>query len=70
MKGYGARIIKVHRKPSTKSYSGKANIRIIFFEDSVLQETFEHIYDVCPIKKFSGGEELLEIIRLKVLNLL
>ena len=33
-------------------------------------ETFEHIWDVGPIKKFSGGEELLEIIRLEVLNLL
>ena len=35
MRGYGARIIKVHCKPSRKSCSGQTNIRIIFFEDSL-----------------------------------
>ena len=43
----------MHYKPSRKSCSGKTNILIIFFEDTIAQETFEHIYDACPIKKFS-----------------
>ena len=62
MYGYWARIIKVYRKPSWKNCSGKTNIRIIFFWDTVYQRTFEHIY----INKFSGREELLEMIRLEV----
>ena len=38
--------------------------------DTVSKGTIEHVYIVCPIKKFSGGEELLKIIRWEVLNLL
>ena len=53
MYGYEARIIKVHRKPSWKSCSGKTNIHIIFFGDTVSQGTFENISNVCPINKFS-----------------
>ena len=57
--GYRARIIKVNRKLSWKGCIVKANIRIIFFGDTVSQGTFEHIYDVCPIKKFSGGGRVI-----------
>ena len=60
----------MHCKPSRKSCRGKTNIRIIFVGDTVSQGTYEHIYDVCPIKTFSGKEELLETIKLEVLNLL
>ena len=28
---------------------------VLFSLETVSQGTFEHIYDVCPIKKFSGG---------------
>ena len=66
----GFRLELVNVKPSWKSCSGKTNIHIIFFGDTVSQGTFEHIYGVGPIKKFRGGKELLEIIKLKVLNLL
>ena len=58
MKGYGAKIIKVYRKPSSQSCSDNTNIRIIFVGDTVFQGQFDHIYDVCPIKKFSGGGRL------------
>ena len=43
---------------------------VLFSLETISQGTFEHIYDVCPSKKFSGREELLEIITLEVLNLL
>ena len=52
MKSYGARMIKVHSKTSWQNRSGKTNVRIMLLRDSVSQETFEYIYDVCPIKKF------------------
>ena len=38
MYGYGARINKLHCKSSRKSCSGKTNIRIIFFGDSLLKD--------------------------------
>ena len=59
MLGYGARIIKVHSKPSWKSWSGQTNIRIIFLGDTVSQRTIEYIYDIYPIKKFSGGGSVI-----------
>ena len=49
----------MHCKPSRKSCSCKTKIRIIFFGDTVSQGTFEHLYDVCPIKKFSGGRKVI-----------
>ena len=58
MIGYEARIIKVHHKLSRNSCSDKTNIRIIFFEDTC-QGTIEHIYDVCPIKKFSREGKII-----------
>ena len=58
MQGYRARIIKVHHKPSWKSCD-KTKIRVIFIGDTVSQGTFEHKYDVCPIKKFSGGRRVI-----------
>ena len=49
----------MHCKLSRKSCSGKTIIRTIFFGDTVPQSTFEHIYDVGPIKKFSRGESVI-----------
>ena len=45
----------MHCKTSWKSCCGKTKVRIIFVEGTVSQRTFEHIYDVCPTKKFRGG---------------
>ena len=45
----------MHCKPSRKSSSDKANIRTIFFG-----ETIEHTYDVGPIKKFSRGVSVIK----------
>ena len=47
----------VYCKSSWKICSGKTNMLIIFFGDIVSQRTFEHLYDICPMKKFSveGG---------------
>ena len=44
---------------SWKSHSGKTNIYIIFVGDSVSQGTFEYIYNVCPMKIFSGGGSVI-----------
>ena len=52
-------MIKVHRKPSSKNCSGKTNICNFFVGDTVSQETFERIYNICPIKKFSGGGRVI-----------
>ena len=42
-----------------KSCSSKPDICIIFIGDTVFQGTFEHIYDICPIKMFSGGRRVI-----------
>ena len=59
MIGYEARIIKVYCKSSRKSCCGKTSIRTIFFGHTVSQGTFEHKYDVGPIKKFSREESVI-----------
>ena len=48
MYGYGAKIIKVDS-------SGKTNVRIIYIGDTVTYGRLEHIYDVCPVKRFNEG---------------
>ena len=32
---------------------------VLFSLETVSQETFEHVYDVCPIKKFNGGGRVI-----------
>ena len=32
---------------------------VLFSLETVSQGTFEHIYDICPIKKFSGGGRVI-----------
>ena len=49
----------MHSKPSWKSCGGKTNVRIIFVGDTISPGAFEHIYDVCPIKKFNGGRRVI-----------
>ena len=63
-------MIKVQCKLSGKSCSGKTNLSIIFFGDTVSRGTFGHIYDVFLSRNSEEEEELLEIIRLEILNLL
>ena len=72
MLGYGARVIKVHCKPSRKSFSGITNIYTIIFGVLISRETFEHIYIYMTLILSRGsveGEVLLEIIRFVVINL-
>ena len=53
MKDNRTGVIQVHCKSSGKSCSGKANIRTIFFGDTVSQGTFKLIYDLGSIEKSS-----------------
>ena len=52
-------IYNVHSKTSRKSCSYKTNLRIIFVGGTVSLGTLEHICDVCPIRKFSGGGRVI-----------
>ena len=60
MKGYGARIIKVHCKLSRNSCSGKTNVRIIFFGDSLPRDiwTDEMVYEMSESAREYFGKSI------------